>query len=276
MTEPITRGYRRTRGSRRRVSARVLPAFIAVCGAMLPGANAGGQTLGWSGTVEASGTVLFGNASDRVVAGRLQVGRADSTLEVRSDVRLTYAQGENDAGQRRVKGRTAFASLGMDLHPFRRYSPFWFGSVESSLQQRIARRYATGVGGKLTFHQREDDEASVSLALLAERTRPRRAPDAAPGDDPDWEAWRTRWSLRPRVRWRLTDAVRFSHVTFYQPAVDRLSRYTVNSTTSLAADLTARIAVTVTLHDTYDSEARGRGARRNNDGQLLFGSRAGF
>ena len=69
-----------------------------------------------------------------------------------------------------MKGRTAFASLGFDLHPFKRYSPFWFGSVESSLQQRIARRYSTGAGGKVTFHQREENEASLSLALLAERT----------------------------------------------------------------------------------------------------------
>lgn len=247
----------------------------AACTALLP-ADAHGQALGWSGAVEASGNVLFGNTRDRLVAGRLQLGRADSTLEVRSDLRLTYAQGENDAGERRVKGRTAFASLGLDLHPFRRYSPFWFGAVESSLQQRIARRYSTGAGGKVTFHQREENEASLSLALLAERTRPRRAPDDPPDADPDWEEWRTRWSLRPRVRWRLSRAVKLSHVTFYQPAVARMSEFTINSTTSLAVDLTSSIALTVALHDTYDSEARARGARVNNDGQLLFGLRAAF
>ena len=239
-------------------------------------ADAHAQTLGWSGTVEASGNVLFGNASDRLVAGRLQIGRADSTIEVRSDLRFTYAQGENDDGDQRVKGRTAFASLGLDLHPFRRFSPFSFGSVESSLQQRIARRYSTGAGVKLTAHRDGDNELSVSLALLGERTRPRRAPEAAPDDDPAADPWRTRWSLRPRVRWRLTNAMRVSHVTFYQPTVDRISRYTINATTSLVADLTSRLAITVTLHDTYDSEARARGARRNHDGQLVFGVRAGF
>ncbi|HEX6049426.1 MAG TPA: DUF481 domain-containing protein [Gemmatimonadaceae bacterium] len=253
-----------------------LAGLVATVCTVLVSADAHGQALGWSGTVEASGNVLFGNTRDRLVAGRLQLGRADSTLEVRSDLRLTYAQGENDAGRRRVKGRTSFASLGLDLHPFRRYSPFWFGSVESSLQQRIARRYSTGAGGKVTFHQRDENELSASLALLGERTRPRRAPDAPPEADPDWEEWRTRWSLRPRVRWRLAETVKLSHVTFYQPAVARMSEFTINSTTSLAVDLTSSIALTVTLHDTYDSEARARGARVNNDGQLLFGLRAGF
>ena len=86
----------------------------------------------------------------------------------------------------------------------------------------------------------------------------------------------SRTSLRARTRQKLTDAVRFSHTTFYQPSVERMGRFTVNSTTALAASLTSAVALTITFQDTYDSEARGRGARSNNDGQLLFGIRAGF
>jgi hypothetical protein len=233
------------------------------------------QQLGWSGAVEASGNLLFGNARDRLVSGRVQVGRADSTLEVRSDARLTYAEGTRDDGGRKVTGRTSFASLALDYTPFNRYSPFWFGSVESSLQQRIAQRFSTGAGGKLTLYNKNDDEASVSLALLAERTRPR-DPGADGGDRAVSADWRARWSVRARTRQKLTDGVRFTHVTFYQPSVARMGRFTVNSTTSLAASLTSTISLTVTFQDTYDSEARGRGARSNNDGQLLFGLRAGF
>ncbi len=65
-----------------------------------------------------------------------------------------------------------------------------------------------------------------------------------------------------------------THVTFYQPSIDRVARYTIESTTTLAMAMTEIIAFTATLHDTYDSEARGRGARSNNDGQILFGIRA--
>lgn len=253
----------------------LLSAAVACVGSVVP-VRAEAQTLGWSGAVEATGSVLFGNASDRLVAGRVQIGRADSALEVRGDTRLTYAEGRRDDGVQQVTGRTAFASLGLDYRPFDRYSPFWFGSAESSLQQRIASRYATGAGAKLTFHRRKDDEASVSLALMTERTRPRRTPAAAAGSDTAGSVWRTRWSLRGRLKQRVTDGLRFTHVTFYQPAVDRVDRYTINSTTTLAADMTKAIALTITLHDTYDSEARGRGALENNDGQLVFGVRARF
>jgi len=231
------------------------------------------QQLGWSGTVEASANVLFGNTRDRLVAGRLQLGRADSTLEVRSDARFSYAESTNDDGDRVVRGRTAFASLATDYRPFARYSPFWFGSVESSFQQRIERRYSTGAGAKLTFYRRKTNEASVSLAMLAERTEPR-VDD--PAVDTTRARWLTRWSLRARTRQQLTRTTRFSHTTFYQPAVDELERFTVSSTTTLATSLTSKLSLTVTFHDTYDSEARARRARSYNDGQLLFGLSSSF
>ena len=226
----------------------------------------------WERTIDASGSVLFGNASDQVVSARLQLARADSMLEVRTDSRFAYAASRVDRGERRVTGRTALVSLGVDYHPLRRYSPFWFGSVESSLQQQIARRVATGAGAKLTFHRRDADEASLSLALLGEQTRARRT---AAGDAPA-STWRTRWSLRARTRKQLNAMLRATHVTLYQPAVDRVDWYTIVSTSTLAAALTSAVALTATFHDTYDSEARGRGAISNNDGQLLFGVRAEF
>lgn len=207
------------------------------------------------------------------MSGRLQVGRADSTLEVRTDARFTYAASRVDRGDRQVTGRTASMSLGVDFQPLHRYSPFWFGSVESSLQQQIARRIATGAGAKLTLHRQDADEASVSLALLGEQTRARRtlATDAARES-----TWRTRWSVRARTRKQLTAMLRATHVTLYQPAIDRIDRYTIVSTSTIAAALTSTLALTATFHDTYDSEARSRGAISNNDGQLLFGVRAEF
>jgi len=231
------------------------------------------QRPAWDGAVDASGNVLFGNASDHLLSARLQVGRADSTLEIRTDARFSYAASRVGRDERRVTGRTALMSLGIDYHPLHRCSPFWFGSIESSLQQQIARRVATGAGAKLTFHRRDADEASVSLALLGEQTRARRVVE---GEEIRGAAWRTRWSLRARARKQLTTMLRATHVTLYQPAVDRIDRYTIVSTSTLAAALTSTVAFTVTIHDTYDSEARSRGAVSNNDGQLLFGVRAEF
>jgi hypothetical protein len=232
------------------------------------------QDLGWSSTVEASGSLFFGNARDRLVAGRVQAGRADSALEVRTDARLTYAEGADADGNRRVTGRTSFASLALDYGPFNRYSPFWFGSAEATLQQRIAHRFATGLGTKLTFYRRKESSASVSLALLAEHTRPLDRDDAA-GTDTSSE-WRGRWSFRGRIRQNVNEGLSFTHTTFYQPDVTQVGRFTVSSTSTLSAKVASKVSLTVTLNDAYDSEARARGARKNNDGQLLFGVKTEF
>ena len=224
--------------------------------------------------MDASANILFGNTRDRLLASRVQAGRADSTLEIRTDARFSYAESTNDDGDRVVRGRTTFLSLGTDYLPFARYSPFWFGSVESSFQQRIERRYSTGAGAKLTFYRRKDSEASISAAVLAERTQPR--DDAPAATDTSRAHWLSRWSIRGRISRQLSKTTRFSHTTFYQPALEQIDRYTINSTTTFGINLTQKLALTFTFHDTYDSESRGRGARSNNDGQLLFGVNARF
>jgi hypothetical protein len=249
-----------------------LATFFCAALTVLTARPAVAQQLGWSGAVEANGSLFFGNVRDRLVGARAHAARADSTLEVRADARWTYSDAARDDEGRRVSGRTAFASLGTDYRPFGRYSPFWFGAIESSLQQRIDRRLSTGAGGKLTFYRQKANEASMSLAVLAERTSPRPADDGT--EVPD--VTRRRWSLRGRVRQAVTDAITLSHTTFYQPALTRANRFTVSSTSSLAAKMTTKVSFTVTLVDVYDSEARARGARENNDGQLLFGFKTEF
>jgi hypothetical protein len=237
--------------------------------AATPAARA--QQAGWKRTAEASANVLFGAAEGRVAAFGAAAGRADSTWDLRSELRFGYADARTTQGVDEVTARSSRLSLGADYRPFGRVSPFWFGSTESSLQQRIAARYSTGVGSKLTLRQEGDDDLSLSLALLWEQTRAR-------DPDPSLPEVTTlgRWSLRLRMNQRLGSTWRFSHTTFYQPAVDDLGQYTAESTTSLAAALNAALAVTVSLRDRYDTEARARGARSNHDGQVLFGLRATY
>jgi hypothetical protein len=171
---------------------------------------------------------------------------------------------------RRVVVRSARLSGGVDWRPLARDSPFTFGLVESSLQQRIAWRASGGVGAKHTLWRRgAREDVSASLALLAERTRALDGPTEAAGT-------RVRWSLRARARRQLDPRWRLSHVTFWQPTVNRPARFTVETTTELANALRAGLELTASLRDRYDREARRRGARSNHDGQLLFGLRARF
>jgi Protein of unknown function, DUF481 len=253
------------RGASRR-PATVIVVFILVA------SRVGAQNPGWQGSIHVSGNAWYGAAHARVVATEVGVGRTDSSVTVRSDLQVGYADDRGTDGPRRVTARAIRASVGLDYRPFDRYSPFGFGSVESSLQQRIARRYNVGVGAKLTLMRKEKDDLSVSLALLEERTRA-----LAAAGEADGLARRTRWSLRFRYRRQITPSVYFAHVTFYQPAVRAVAdRYLVDATTSIEATLTSVLSLTGTLRHRYDSEARLRGAVSNNDGQLLVGMRARF
>jgi hypothetical protein len=254
--------------SRRRV---VRPSVAASAASLLVAPPLAAQELGWSGSAEASANLLFGAARARLAALAAGAARVDSALELRVDAQLTYADSREEDGPRHTTARATRLTAGADWRPFARVSPFVFGSAEASLQQRIAGRLSGGAGAKLTLHRTGDDDVSVSLAVLGERTRALR---------PDFRVapmtTRTRWSLRARYRRRLSDALRVTHVTFYQPAVNRPGRYTADSNTSLVVAVNGSLSLTATLRDRYDSEARRRGARSNHDGNVLFGARATF
>lgn len=239
----------------------------------MPAAPLSAQEKVWTGHAEASANVLFGSARSRLATFSGGVGRADSAIEVRTDYLIGYADARTgDDDRHRVTSRHTRFALAVDHRPLSRFSPFGFGSVATNLQQRIRYRASGGAGAKATFYRVGDDtEASTSLAMLWERTSALH-PDS--GVAPI--ATRIRWSLRLRGKHKFSNGLQVSHVTFYQPAVDRMSRYTSDSNTSVALSVTEHVALTATARTRFDSEARGRGARTNLDGELLFGLRTSF
>jgi hypothetical protein len=233
----------------------------------------------WRGAAELNGNVLFGAASQRLVGSRVSAGRADSALALRAEFQSSYGEARDAADVRRVVARTVRLAVGADRQPAARLSAFALGDAESNFQQRIALRVNGGAGAKRTFWRPAAadpgfaEDLSVSLALLAERTRALEGPGGIAGG----AGARVRWSLRARYRRRIAPTVRLTHVTLYQPAVDApVARATAESTTILAVDVRPGLAFTATLRDRFDSEARRRGARSDHDGQVLFGVRAAF
>ncbi len=233
----------------------------------------------WRGAAEVNGNVLFGAASQRLVGSLVSATRADSGLALRAEFLTAYGDARDASNVRRVVSRTVRVAAGADRDPAARLSAFALGDAETNYQQRIALRVGGGAGAKRTFWRPRvadpgfAEDASLSLALLGERTRALEGAGGVAGG----AGTRVRWSLRARLRRRLAPGVRLTHVTLYQPTVDApAARATAESTTLVAVDLRPGVALTGTLRDRFDSEARRRGARSNHDGQLLFGVRATF
>jgi hypothetical protein len=248
-----------------------LPCGALAAALLLPAAPAplSAQTLGRHFKAEANASLSFGNVDQSTMLTRLGANSVDSTLELSTDGFFTYGETRVD-GVPAVNKRSWGGSLSADLHPFAPLTPFMLASIESSLEKRIVRRYSGGGGAKLVFVKREGTSSDLSLALLAERTV------SAPSDTERVEKVYARYSARYRLERKVDDRVTFSLLTFYRPEFSALRRFTATGNVAATYKLAKALALKASFVDNYDSEARGRGARSNNDGDILFGLIATF
>lgn len=237
--------------------------------ALLSPTRIAAQQVGWTVENAISGSLFFGNTRQTLITTRSSVGHADSAFELKGSVRFTYGESSDEDDDAFVSKRSWVGTLNYDHRPFARYSTFLISTVETSLEKRIDFRYDFGIGERLTFVRTETSRADVSLALLGERTY-------LPSTVPDETESLLRWSGRARYHRQMNDRVRVSHEMFYAPVANDFGRYTLASTTSIAIRLARYADLNVSFLDTYDSEARARGARSNNDGQLVLGVLTAF
>ncbi len=245
----------------------VVAAFLTAAGGLRAQ-----QADHWTVSGELGASFFFGNTRQITLASQLSAALADSAREFSGEAAFAYGEASDAAGATFVNKRSWELGLTYDHHPLERWSPFLLAKVESSWEKRIELRYNAGVGAKYTLDRRPDRRVDLSAAVVAERTRPT---DLAPDSDVKVLA---RWSVRFRAKRSLLDDGRFtlSEETWYRPQVDVPSEFTLTSTTGLSYQLNDVIALKLTFADAYDSQAVARGARTNNDGQLLFSVLSSF
>ncbi len=224
--------------------------------------------------------MVYGAASQRVLAAGANASRIAPDYELRFDLQGSYGDSRNqDTGTRSVIARNLRFGSAYDFHPHDRTSPFSLASAESNYQQRYRSRVSGGVGVKQTLWRPDSvvggfvQDASLSLAVLAENTQ---LLAGAPASSRATVGSRARYSMRARLRKRLGRDVRFTHVTLYQPSTNNLDHYTLDATTELAVPLRSKLQLTITHRERLDSEAVRRGALSIRDGQLVFGLRVTF
>ena len=223
----------------------------------------------WKLRTGLSASVLYGNREQRILGTRGDISRSDSTLELRADVQMSYGEASSEHEARAVFKRLWLGNLTADVRPYAPVSPFLFATVESNFEKRIQGRYSAGVGAKQTLARSQTTEASVSVGLLGEQLVPRADAQGAVNSTA-----LTRWSFRGKLRQAIGDRARLLHTTFWRPDARRASEFLVQSQTDVEFKATTQVALTVSLLHNYDSEATGRGARTNTDGQMLVGATA--
>lgn len=233
---------------------------------LVPSSVLEGQSRDRQGTrfeTELGASLFFGNTEQLTLSHRGALSRADSTAELSLNWDVTYGEATTEDGDVFVNRRNWTVGSGLDFMPHGRLSPFLFGTLEYSLQRKIDQRFSGGAGGKLTFIRTERSLFDLSGAALAERTVPREQLASE-------TEWLARWSVRMRVRRSFDDGrISFSSENFYVPAFRDPADFTFRSTNSLSLSLSTRISLRLSFVDAYDSGATERGARTNNDGQVI-------
>lgn len=251
---------------------RTVSIVALVLAASLPAARAAAQEAGWDGEAEIGANVFFGNEDQSLVNARLEVGHADSTRDLSGAGRFTYGRASDEDGDSRLTHRAWSLTGTADWRPFAPVSWFGLAGAESSFQREIDLRLTGGAGVKYTFVRSDASLLDASVALLAERTSFDVPGGSLPVGVPEPEDTETIARLSTRLRAKRSvdqDRVTLESVTFWRPAADDFGRYVVETANSAAYAVTENVKLKVSLLDTYDSEAEDRGARSNNDGQLL-------
>jgi hypothetical protein len=227
------------------------------------------QKTGWHSTAEANGSVLFGATSQTLMSLATTVSHAGEGFSADAAFGFRYGESEDAERVKFVNARGWTVTASMDGTPNGRVSPFVSVSAEASLEKRIANRRSGGVGAKWVFAKSNTGAASVSGAILGERT-------AAMSDTAVAPTRVARWSWRVKMDQRIDDRLSLSHVTYYGPLFNAPAQYTITSTSVGSLAINKAVALTLTFADNFDSQARQRGAPTNNDGSLLFGVRGTF
>jgi Protein of unknown function, DUF481 len=218
----------------------------------------------WRTRAELGASVFFGNTSQTAVTSAASAERTSPVLGVLSRAAFTYGEGTDEQGIASVNKRAWNLAIDLSFDPEKPFNVFVRGKTESIFEKKIELRYNGGVGGKYQFLRSETGRAEFSLAVLSEKTIPR--------DETGRESTVVgKWASRFYMTRALADGrITFESETSYEPEFDDAGVFILNSKNSLAFQLSERLALQFSFVDQYDSEAKGRGARTNNDGQLFF------
>lgn len=254
---------------------RVLALLVACTASpvLLPAQEA---TTVWERSLELSGNYLYGNTDQAILSFRSGVARNDSTVALRVDTRFLIGVTDRENEGRVMDRRSWVLSGSVDFHQYARQSQFLFGSVEQSLELRIDRRVSGGIGEKIIVVNDSVSKVDVSLGVLGEQSILPEAPNTGALVRPSNNRSLVRLSGRLRYRRNLTSRVGVDHVTFYRPEISAFNRYLASSVSALSYSVGKNTNLRLSLQNDFDSLARSRGSRSNQNGQLLVGANTKF
>ncbi|MEZ4416328.1 MAG: DUF481 domain-containing protein [Gemmatimonadota bacterium] len=223
-------------------------------------------TVDWTSEAELGASLFFGNTAQALILTRTGTAAETAHFTFATDASFQYGEASEPSGERDVSRRSWAAETTLDYRGHDVISSFLHSQLEGSYEKRIDLRVRAGVGARIQMADSERTKAGVRLAVLAERTDPRLEEQI----DPVRTVARGSIELNLQRRVGDEDRVRLSNNTSYGPRVGRFEDYTMKSVTSAAFRVSETLHLKLSFVDSFDSGARNRGARSNNDGELVL------
>jgi len=230
----------------------------------------------WERTLELSGNYLYGNTEQAILSARTAVVRNDSLVALRADARFLIGVTDLPDQGRVMDRRSWVVSGSVDFRQYAPQSQFLFGSVERSMELRIDRRVSGGVGQKLSLRRDSAGRFDISVGVLGERSVLPQNRAAGSPPRPTLSTALVRLSGRMRYQRSFTPRIGIDHVTWYRPELAAFNRFIATSNSAVSYTVGKRSSLRLSLQNDFDSLARSRGARSNQNGQVLFGASTKF
>jgi hypothetical protein len=224
----------------------------------------------WSLESEIGASVFFGATDQTTVAVGIGLDQKSSRFQLENDLSYLYGEASDEVGETFVNKRSWSLGSNLDYRGFSWVNPYVFAGALSSLEKAIEIRYKGGAGAKLTVLDSEASRLSFALAALAERTVERSSEN---GDSEILARWAGEFHLHRGFSGGRTALEAKAN---YSPVFDQSDNYTVTAESSIAFKLSEIISLRLSVVDNYDSRAKDRGARDNNDGRVLFSVLSSF
>jgi hypothetical protein len=205
------------------------------------------------------GNFSRGNINRSLVVTRAEIILGGPVVSLSTNPRFTYGEQNHLLAE-----RDSYIDLFLDIYKEKRVYGFGLATLEKSNLRAIDLRQLAGAGLGLRLLKTEGHSLSLTNALIFESTNFRNRSTLTT----------QRNSARLKGRHALlNDKIRFSHLTFVQPALNNFSNLRWSTLLSLELPLSKWISIRAGFENSYESIVESN--RKRNDTRLTFGIAVG-
>lgn len=201
------------------------------------------------------GNFSRGNVNRSLMVLRAEIVLQGPAVDISAHPRFTYGQQNHQLAERDI-----YADLFIDIFKKKRVYAFSLANVERSNLRRIDWRQLAGAGIGLRLVRSSRHNLSLTNAIIHESTNFRERPTLS------IQRNSTRLKGRHSV---LGDKMRFTHITFMQPALSDFSNLRWNTHLALELPLTRWMAIRTSFENSYERVVEA--TRKRNDTRVTFG-----